>query len=69
VSTLPQKAKKESTNVTEPHRISLESIGLNGITERQDVHSRCGRDVTLLVNEDNEDKVPLTVNVITIYFH
>jgi hypothetical protein len=56
---------KKGTKVTmvQPKRISLESIGLNGIRERPGVQSRCGRDVTFLVNEENNEEVSPRFNV------
>jgi hypothetical protein len=65
------KGKKESENVTltEPPRISLESVGLDGITERPEVRTRCGRDVTFLVNEEDKEEVAPFGKVVKMLIH
>jgi hypothetical protein len=65
------KAKKESANATKPQppRISLESMGLCGIQERPEVRFRCGRDITFLVNEEDNEEVELFGKVIATLVH
>jgi hypothetical protein len=48
--------KKTARNESfQPKRVSLDSIKLRGILERPQAQSQCGRDVTFMVNEKNEE--------------
>jgi hypothetical protein len=46
-----------TTKRAELNRIPLDSLNLRAIKERPEVQLRCKRDITFLVNEDDNEEV------------